>query len=71
MLNIAQPRQAVDEFIFKENKIDQLTPEEASASDQYFGTLQLGSATQLVQLNVRNEIVTPQPPGCYNWNIIG
>lgn len=31
--------QAVDEFIFKENKIDQLTPEEASASDQYFGTL--------------------------------
>lgn len=30
---------AVDEFIFKENKIDQLTPEEASASDQYFGTL--------------------------------
>ena len=71
MLNIAQPRQAVDEFIFKENKIDQLTPEEASASDQYFGTLQLGSATQLVQLNLRNEIVTPQPPGCYNWNIIG
>lgn len=62
----------MDEFIFKENKIDQLTPEEASASDQYFGTLQLGSALfGPTELEQKNEIVTPQPPGCYNWNIIG
>ena len=55
----AKPRQAVDDFIFKENKIDEMTPEEASASDQYFGTLHLGSGMRSNWTRT-NDIVTTQ-----------
>ena len=48
-------RQAVDDFIFKENRIDYLSSEEQLASDQYFGSLTLGegfSAGELVAWDV-------------------